>query len=147
MRRRGFLRQTAAGTVGLMMTHSSPNVVDHQVAQKGPFPELVSKGIDHSAGDLDDPYTIALWLFDDPSYPNTTLTDAGPNKYDLRLVCGYTRRWQEAEGEGNPPEEPLHVQRKEGIVTGKFGNAVRLPAGKNGSIEWPPNRQRYGTPT
>ncbi len=94
---------------------------------------------------LEDPHTIALWLFDDPSYPNTTLTDAGPHKYDLRLVCGYTRWWRQTEGKGDPPEEPLHVQRQAGIVPGKFGNAVRLPAGNNGSIEWPPNLQRYGT--
>jgi len=93
----------------------------------------------------DDPHTIALWLFDDPSYPNTTLTDAGPHRYDLRLVCEYTRWWRQTEGKGDPPEEPLHVQRQAGIVPGKFGTAVRLPAGSNGSIEWPSNRQRYGT--
>jgi len=97
------------------------------------------------AEDSDDPHTIALWLFDDPNYPNTTLTDAGPQKHDLRLVCGYTRWWRQSEGTGDPPEEPLHVRGQAGIVTGKFGTAVRFPAGKNGSIEMPPNVQRYGT--
>jgi len=32
-----------------------------------------------------DEHTIALWLFDEPSYGNMTLTDAGPHQIDLRL--------------------------------------------------------------
>lgn len=33
----------------------------------------------------DDRHTVALWLFDEPMYPNMTLTDAGPERADLRL--------------------------------------------------------------
>ncbi len=32
--------------------------------------------------------TAALWLFDELPYPNTTLIDAGPHAYDLRLIEG-----------------------------------------------------------
>jgi len=45
------------------------------------------------AGESDDPHTIAMWLFDDPSYPNTTLpsecTAAGIEARSmLRLTTG-----------------------------------------------------------
>lgn len=33
-----------------------------------------------------DPHTVALWLFDESNYPFATLTDAGPNEYDLVLL-------------------------------------------------------------
>jgi len=32
--------------------------------------------------------TVLLWTFDDPEYPYATLTDAGGNEYDLRLMDG-----------------------------------------------------------
>ncbi|MDH3669279.1 MAG: hypothetical protein OEN23_20385 [Paracoccaceae bacterium] len=32
--------------------------------------------------------TVLLWTFDDPEYPNATLTDASGNEYDLRLMDG-----------------------------------------------------------
>ena len=97
------------------------------------------------AGFADDGHVVALWLFDDPNYPNTTLTDGGPYRNDLRLVSGYSRWWLQTEGKGEPAEPPLHVSGQGGIVPGKFGGALRLPAGRNGSVEFPPNIQRYGT--
>ena len=59
-----------------------------------------------------DDYTIALWLFDEPSYGNMTLTDAGPHQIErwhaaigkwLRTVLtavealghGLSQRWGE----------------------------------------------------
>jgi hypothetical protein len=51
-----------------------------------------------------DEHTVALWLFDEPQYPHMTLTDAGPNFYDLRLLGGGK------------------------MVPGRFGNAVKLCA-------------------
>jgi hypothetical protein len=92
-----------------------------------------------------DSHVVALWLFDDPNYPGTTLTDAGPFKYDLRLVCGYSKWWMKTEGKGEPAEPPLHVSGNGGLVAGKYGSALRLPAGRNGSVEFPANVQRYGT--
>ena len=49
-----------------------------------------------------DEHTIALWLFDEPDYRWVTLTDASPNKYDLRLqvITG-------------------------ALVDGKYGNALK----------------------
>lgn len=52
-----------------------------------------------------DEHTVALWLFDEPDYLNTTLTDAGENWYDLRVADGK-------------------------MVPGKFGNALNLRSEK-----------------
>ena len=35
-----------------------------------------------------DGHTAGLWLFDEPQYLNMTLTDAGREMYDLRLLAG-----------------------------------------------------------
>lgn len=58
-------------------------------------------------GEAKDKNTVALWLFDESSYPNATLTDA--SKYeiaDLSLTCGT-------------------------LVPGKFGNALTECSGYN----------------
>ena len=47
-------------------------------------------------------HVIALWLFDEPQYKNMILTDAGPNRLDLRLLDGGR------------------------LVPGKFGNGLHL---------------------
>jgi hypothetical protein len=64
--------------------------------------QITRYNITKSAG-LDE-HTVALWLFDEPQYPHMTLTDAGPNYYDLRLLNGGK------------------------MVPGRFGNAVKLCA-------------------
>ena len=64
-----------------------------------------------------DAQTIALWLFDEPQYPNMTLTDAGPYQNDLRLETGYAKWWQRTEGKGEPEVLPLHVEGKAGLGT------------------------------
>ena len=92
-----------------------------------------------------DGHTVALWLFDDPLYPLATLTDAGPYRNDLRLVSGYAEWWAKTGGKGTPDEEPLHMLGGTGLVPGKFGGALRLPAGAHGEVIWPGNLQRYGT--
>jgi len=92
-----------------------------------------------------DEHTIALWLFDDTSYPSAILTDAGPYRHDLRLLCGYAKWWSRTGGKGNPDEEPLHRKGSGGLVKGKFGNALQLPAGDSGEVKWPDHRQRYGS--
>jgi hypothetical protein len=50
----------------------------------------------------EDEHTIALWLFDEPDYPNMTLTDASRHQFDLRLKSSGR------------------------LVPGKFGNALEL---------------------
>ena len=52
-------------------------------------------------GGLDE-HTIALWLFDDPQYPQVTLTEASWRHSDLRLLAG---------GQ---------------LVAGRFGNALKI---------------------
>jgi hypothetical protein len=54
-----------------------------------------------------DPDTVALWLFDETSYPCTPLLDGTPNRYDLRLT----------------PNGQL--------TAGRHGNALRLSPGTN----------------
>ncbi|MCX6894865.1 MAG: putative Ig domain-containing protein [Verrucomicrobia bacterium] len=51
--------------------------------------------------------TVALWLFDETSYPDTPLLDGTQNAYDLRLT---------------PTGQ---------LTTGKYGNALRLAPGTN----------------
>jgi len=50
--------------------------------------------------------TVTLWLFDEPPYPYTTLTDASACEYDLRLMEGGT------------------------MVPGKFGGALETRSGR-----------------
>ena len=88
--------------------------------------------------------TVALWLFDEAPYPNVILTDASPNEHDLRLECAYSRWWRTTEGSGEPPEEPLHVEGKYGLVEGKFGNGLYTPDGGCAEVVWPNRSQRYG---
>jgi hypothetical protein len=92
----------------------------------------------------DDP-TVALWLFDEPTYPNVLLTDAGRHGYDLRLTAAYDDWWVRTEGKGTPPAEPLHVAGKYGLVAGKFGRALYVPESAIARIAWPDNRQRYSS--
>jgi hypothetical protein len=54
-----------------------------------------------------DPDTIALWLFDETSYPTTPLLDATQNRFDLRLT---------------PTGQ---------LTSGQYGNALRLTPGTN----------------
>jgi len=79
-----------------------------------------------------DDHTIALWLFDETNYPHTTLTDAGSNKYDLRLQDGAK------------------------LVSGRFGNALQVLsggehavsyAGTMGDIGGRGMREKDGTPS
>lgn len=91
-----------------------------------------------------DQHTIALWLFDDTSYPSAILTDTGPYRHDLRLLCGYAKWWVRTGGKSNPDEEPLHRKGSAGLVKGKFGNAQKLPAGGFGEVKWP-DLSRYDT--
>jgi hypothetical protein len=93
-----------------------------------------------------DRHTIALWLFDEPQYPNMTLTDAGPYQNDLRLETAYARWWQRTDGKGEPEALPLHVEGKAGLVPGKFGNALKLPVDPAGEVRLETNRLgRYGS--
>ncbi len=92
-----------------------------------------------------DEHTVALWLFDEPMYPNVILTDAGPFGYDLRLQSAYAAWWLQTEGKGEPPAEPLHVAGKYGLVRGKFGRALYLPDASIGNALWADNRQRYSS--
>ena len=61
-----------------------------------------------------DGHTAGLWLFDEPQYLNMTLTDAGREMYDLRLLAG---------GRLEP---------------GRFGNALKCSAqsGPAGRESW-----------
>ena len=60
-----------------------------------------------------DAHTVALWLFDEPQYLNMTLTDAGRNMYDLRLLRGGR------------------------MMPGKFGNAVSFSAQRGPAVALP----------
>lgn len=92
-----------------------------------------------------DKHTVALWLFDEPSYPNMVLTDAGRHAYDLRLQAAYDDWYVRTEGKGEPPAEPLHVAGKYGLVDGKFGRALYVPEPSLARVLWLDNRQRYGS--
>ncbi|MHC4193009.1 MAG: LamG-like jellyroll fold domain-containing protein, partial [Planctomycetota bacterium] len=59
-----------------------------------------------------DKHTVGLWLFDETDYPYTTLTDAGQNEYDLRLMKGGK------------------------LVRGKFGNALKLTPGRDYAVSY-----------
>jgi hypothetical protein len=92
-----------------------------------------------------DRHTIALWLFDEPQYPNMTITDAGPYQNDLRLETAYARWWQRTDGKGEPDALPLHVDGRVGLVPGKFGNALKLPVDPAAEVRLETNRLgRYG---
>ncbi|MHC4617572.1 MAG: LamG domain-containing protein [Planctomycetota bacterium] len=54
--------------------------------------------------------TVGLWLFDETEYPYTTLTDAGPYEYDLRLMD------------------------KGSLVPGKFGSALLVLPGYSHAV-------------
>jgi hypothetical protein len=92
-----------------------------------------------------DAHTVALWLFDEPTYPNMVLTDAGRHGYDLRLQAAYDDWYVRTEGQGEPPAEPLHVAGKYGLVPGKFGHALYVPDPAIARVLWLDNRQRYGS--
>jgi hypothetical protein len=92
-----------------------------------------------------DENTVALWLFDEPMYPNVILTDAGSHGYDLRLQSAYGTWYLETEGKGEPPAEPLHVSGEYGLVSGKFGRALYVPEPSIAAVIWPDNRQRYSS--
>lgn len=92
-----------------------------------------------------DSHTVALWLFDETSYPNCILTDASRHEHDLRLTSPYTEWWEETEGEtGAPPSDPLHVAGEYGLIAGRFGNALYTPAGSPAKVVWARRSQRYG---
>jgi hypothetical protein len=59
-----------------------------------------------------DENTIALWLFDEPNYPNVTLTDASRHQFDLRLKDGGR------------------------LAPGKFGNGLELGAEAGVAVEY-----------
>jgi len=92
-----------------------------------------------------DRHTVALWLFDEPLYPNVILTDASQYGYDLRLQSAYDEWHVRTEGEGEPPAEPLHVAGEYGLVPGKFGRALYVPETSIARVIWPDNRQRYSS--
>ncbi|MCB1124209.1 MAG: hypothetical protein KJT03_21845, partial [Verrucomicrobiae bacterium] len=92
-----------------------------------------------------DDHTVALWLFDEPTYPNVILTDAGPRGYDLRLQSSYAAWSLKTEGKGAPPIAPLHLAGKYGLIPGKFGNALYNPKSADAQVIWPDNRQRYSS--
>lgn len=92
-----------------------------------------------------DEHTVALWLFDEPNYPNVLLTDASPHQYDLRFQSAYGEWWVRTEGKGEPPAKPLHLEGKYGLVPGKFGRALHAPGTAIARVVWPDNRQRYSS--
>jgi hypothetical protein len=92
-----------------------------------------------------DDHTVALWLFDEPTYPNVILTDAGRHGYDLRLQSVFGEWAVRNEGKGEPPADPLHVAGEYGLVAGKFGNALYVPDPSIARVIWPDNRQRYSS--
>src|SRR5687768_3768758 len=92
-----------------------------------------------------DEHTIALWLFDEPTYPNVLLTDASRYGHDLRLQAVYDAWWLRTEGKGEPPAEPLHVAGRFGLVPGRFGRALYVPETSIARVIWPDNRQRYSS--
>lgn len=90
-----------------------------------------------------DEHTVALWLFDEPTYPNVILTDASQYQNDLRLHAVYDDWYVRTEGKGEPPAEPLHAVGKFGLVPGRFGRAFYVPEPAIARATWPDNRQRY----
>lgn len=56
--------------------------------------------------------TTALWLFDDPVYPHTTLTDASWGEHDLRLMAGGR------------------------LETGKYGRGLRVAPGPEYEVSY-----------
>jgi len=77
-----------------------------------------------------DSNTVTLWLFDEPQYPYTTLTDASAYEYDLRLMEGGK------------------------MVPGRFGGALQVGsgyavsyAGFAGKVPEEELRERNGTPS
>lgn len=81
-----------------------------------------------------DPNTLGLWLFDDPQYSASTLTDSGPYRADMFLDAGRDR----------PPSSIVNNTR--GLVPGKFGNALRLPIGNGAGVSWTwPAYSRYNS--
>ncbi|MGD0898838.1 MAG: LamG-like jellyroll fold domain-containing protein [Thermoguttaceae bacterium] len=85
------------------------------------------RAADLSSGlaDAVDDHTVALWLFDEPQYPNVTLTDAGPLQLDLRLDSG-----------GRTPVADV-LEGRRGLVDGKFGRGLSLPIGSGLGVTWP----------
>ena len=92
-----------------------------------------------------DEHTVALWLFDETLYPGTILTDASPYHHDLRLVTAYETWWHKNEHSDKGGPEALHVKGESGLIKGKFGNALKLPAGDGTAVIWPDHKTRYGS--
>lgn len=92
-----------------------------------------------------DNHTVALWLFDEPTYPNVILTDASRYGYDLRLQATYDQWHLRTGGKGEPPADPLHAEGIYGLVPGNFGNALYVPDTRIAKVIWPDNRQRYSS--
>jgi len=97
------------------------------MAEPGPSPEKCIEYFPSFA----DIHTVGLWLFDEADYPYTTLTDAGPYEYDLRLMKG---------GQ---------------LVPGKYGNCLKMTPGLDyntsyaawkGSVGFVHMRQMGGKP-
>jgi hypothetical protein len=89
--------KAAAITQILVMTAISA----FAMAEPGPAPD---KCIEYFPS-FSDIHTVGLWLFDETDYPYTTLTDAGPYEYDLRLMKG---------GQ---------------LVPGRYGNCLKMTPG------------------
>ena len=104
---------------------------------------LGSPQVRAEAGTGVDEHTIALWLFDEISYGNMTLTDAGPHQIDLRLETTPVLREQE----GLPTRLPeAMIEGRRGLVEGRFGNALHLPIGQGAGVTWPDGTwRRYGS--
>ncbi len=79
-----------------------------------------------------DEHTVGLWLFDEPNYPYTTLTEASVYRYDLYLMEGGS------------------------MVPGRFGGALRVGSGSGyavayagfaGKVPEEELREKDGTPS
>ena len=89
--------------------------------------------------------TIALWLFDEPDYPNMTLTDASVNQLDLRLktggelAAGKYGNALKILGNGKPPAEYSLLRRKEYI--GELPEDLKSEEvmGESNHYEWSAN--------
>jgi hypothetical protein len=97
----------------------------------------LSGGTAHAAAPGADEHTVALWLFDEPTYPNVILTDASRHQNDLRLHAVYDDWYVRTEGTGEP------LVRKHGFVPGKSGRALYVPDPSIARASWPDNHQRY----
>jgi hypothetical protein len=107
---------------------------------------LVALGsVGHARSPGVDAHTVALWLFDEPTYPNVVLTDASRDGSDLRLQAEYDTWYVRTEGSGDAPAKPLHVEGKYGLIPGKFGRALYVPQPSIARITWVDNRGRYGS--